>query len=394
LETRAGNAVPRLGVAADFAEEGWPSMDVCAEMLLAHAGPASAGRLRAERLGPPFRRRLGRLPGLGRRAGALNTDRLLNRLWDYPRHLRRRAHAFDLFHVVDHSYSQLGHVLPPGAAGVFCHDLDTFRCLLEPRRDPRPYWFQAMARHILRGFQKAALVFYSTAAVRRQIEAHGLIDPARLVHAPYGVAPEFAPEADPADVTVLPELGGRPFLLHVGSCIPRKRIDVLLAVFAAARARGRDVRLVQVGGEWTADQRAQIARLGVGPAVHQARGLGRPALAALYRRAALVLQPSAAEGFGLPVVEALACGATVVASDLAVLREVAGTAAIFCPVGDVPAWADTVQRLLDQPETAPGQAMRREQAGRYSWPAHARTIADAYLRLLGAGRPVPVLATA
>jgi glycosyltransferase involved in cell wall biosynthesis len=384
---------PLLGVAADFHEEGWPSMDLCAEMLLAHLGPVSAGRLRAERVGPPFRRRFGRLPGLRRRPAAFNADRLLNRLWDYPRYLRRRAAALDLVHVVDHSYAQLLHVLPPGTAGVYCHDLDTFRCLLDPRREPRPRWFRAMARHVLQGFQKAAVVFHSTGAVRRQIEAHGLIDPARLVHAPYGVAPEFGPDADPRDAHTLPELAGRPFLLHVGSCIPRKRIDVLLNVFTAAHARRSDLRLVQVGGEWTAAQREQIDRLGVAAAVHQVRGLGREELAALYRRAALVLQPSEAEGFGLPVAEALACGAAVVASDLPVLREVGGAAAVYRPAGDVPAWADTVLHLLDRPDAAPPRTARLGQAGRYSWPAHARTIADAYLRLLGAPAPVPACAS-
>src|SRR5438552_8013941 len=118
---------------------------------------------------------------------------MLNRLWDYPRHLPRRVDQFNLFHLCDHSYAQLAHVLPKDRSGVFCHDLDTFRCLLDPQREPRPRWFKAMARRILGGLQKAAVVFYSTTVVRRQIEAHALLDPCRLVQAPYGIAPEFRP---------------------------------------------------------------------------------------------------------------------------------------------------------------------------------------------------------
>ena len=165
--------------------------------------------------------------------------------------------------------------------------------------------------------QKAALVFYNTESVRYQILAHGLIDPARLIYAPCGVAPEFAYSPEQAAVEE-----ASPFLLHVGSCIPRKRIDVLLAVFAEARDQTPDLKLIQVGGEWTQQQREQIARLKIGSAIRQMRGLPRRQLAAFYRAAAIVLQTSEAEGFGLPLAEGLACGAVVVASDIPVLREV------------------------------------------------------------------------
>src|SRR5262245_26897924 len=119
----------RLAVLADFAEEGWPSMDLCAEMLLAHLPDDSSS---AQLLRPPFRRAFARLP-LPRKAAA-NADRALNRFVRFPRFLKRRRDEFDLFHVVDHTYAQLVHALPPGRAGVFCHDLDAFRCLIEPDR--------------------------------------------------------------------------------------------------------------------------------------------------------------------------------------------------------------------------------------------------------------------
>jgi glycosyltransferase involved in cell wall biosynthesis len=374
-------AIPRLAVICDFAEEGWASMDLVAEMLLQQLQAHHGGQVQAVRVCPPFRRRLGRLSW----AAAHNADRLLNRFWDYPRYLRRHAAAFDLFHLCDHSYAQLVHVLPPERTGVYCHDLDTFRCLLEPRSEPRPRWFRAMARHILRGLQKAAVVFHTTLQVREQIERHGLIDSARLVHAPNGVAREFTVASEEAGD--LPAGVHPPFLLHVGSSIPRKRIDVLLDVFAQARAQFPDLRLVQVGGEWTPAQREQLARLGIGEAVTQLRRLDRRQLAACYRAAAVLLQPSDAEGFGLPVVEGLACGSLVVASDIPVLREVGGAAAVYCAPGDVAAWAATVARLLGDPDTAPPARERVAQARHFTWEAQARTIVEAYQRHT-AQRPV------
>ncbi len=73
----------------------------------------------------------------------------------------------------------------------------------------------------------------------------------------------------------------------------------------------------------------------------------RATLAAVYRRAALAFQPSDAEGFGLPVAEALACGTPVLASDIPVLREVGGAAASYAPVGDADAWSEAALALLD-----------------------------------------------
>jgi glycosyltransferase involved in cell wall biosynthesis len=364
---------PRLAVVCDFREEGWPSMDLVADMLLSEL-QRERSRVLAERVMPPFRRRLSRV---SRGSLARNADRLANRMWNYPRYVRRLAGSFHLFHIVDHSYAHLVHELPAHRCGVYCHDLDTFRCILEPARDPRPRWFRAMARRILRGMQAAAIVFYSTDAVRRQIEEHKLVPASRLVHAPYGVSPDFSERG--GDETPAEE--GSPYVLHVGSCIPRKRIDVLLDVFARVRSNRPELKLIQIGGEWSSAQRDQIASLGLERSVDQRKGLSRPQLATLYRNAAVVLQPSDYEGFGLPVIEALACGAAVVASDMPVLREVGGDAVIYRPVGDVAGWSEAVNAVLND-GAAPPSDVRRARAERFTWANHARTIADAYLKLL------------
>jgi glycosyltransferase involved in cell wall biosynthesis len=322
------------------------------------------------------------MPWLGRKHLAFNADRMLNRWGGYPLFLRRRLTEFAAFHVCDHSYAHLVHWLPRESTGVYCHDLDAFHCLLEPGGTTRPRWFRAMMRLVLCGLQQAAVVFHNTLEVRRQIEQHGLVDPERLVHAPLGVAPEFVPavETDEASRDSFPQQ--EPFLLHVGSCIPRKRIDVLLAVFAGVREKVPDLRLVQVGGEWHPTHHEQMNRLGITDAVAQTEGLTRCAIAKLYRRAELILQTSEAEGFGLPVIEALACGAIVVASDIPALREVGGEAVAYCPVGEVPSWIETVLQLLQGKKQPPDSAVRMAQAQRYSWSSHARTIVAAYERLL------------
>ncbi len=234
--------------------------------------------------------------------------------------------------------------------------------------------------------QKAAVVFHNTDAVGEQIKRAGLVHPDRLVLAPLGVASEFTADSprppNPSPWPWLAELGGQHWVLHVGTCIPRKRIDVLLDVCAEVRKTFPDLRLVKVSGEWTAAQRDQIDRLGLAGAITHVGGLARAELAEVYRRATVVLMPSEAEGFGLPVIEALACGAAVVASDIPAMREAGGPAAVYAPVGDVEAWSDLVAKLLADPAAAPPRCDRLAWAARFSWATHAETIARAYHRLL------------
>jgi glycosyltransferase involved in cell wall biosynthesis len=376
----APGAAPRLAVLCDLLEEGWPSMDLAAERLVAELERSSALRVAAVR--PPFRRRLTRLSSA---RVFVNGDRLLNRRWDYPRVARGLADANELFHVADHSYAHLVHDLPAGRTGVYCHDLDAFRCLLEPAAEPRPAWFRAMAQKTASGLARAAVVFHSTAVVGEELAARGLVDRTRLVLAPYGVAPELTAEGPGAAPSMTCCTIEVPYLLHVGSTIPRKRVDVLLDVLAAVRARVPGVRLVQVGGAWTDEQRSRIERLGLAPAIVQLRGLDRATLATIYRSAAAVLLTSEREGFGLPAIEGLACGAVVVTSDIPALREVGGDAALRCPVGDVAAWTETVVRVLSEPKAAPPRAARLERASRFTWADHARRIEAAYLAVARGG---------
>lgn len=357
----------RLAVLPDYPAENWPSMDLCADMLLAHL-PASVVGTRCV---PAFARVASRLP----HPAGFNADRLLNRHLLYPTFARRLAGRFDAFHIADHSYAHLALSLPAARTGVYCHDLDAFRCLFDPAADPRPRWFRALARRTLAGLQRAAAVFAISESTRSQLLAHDLIDPQRIVLAPLGVAPEFTP----GDAN---ERRGSspPVLLHVGSCIPRKRIDVLLDVLAEVRRRRPDATLTKIGGDWTAVQREQIDRLELAPAIVHRTGLSRTELAAEYRRASVVLLTSESEGFGLPVVEALACGAAVIATDMPVLREVGGNAVVYATFADVSTWAAAVERVLAG--GGPTRPERLTRAARFTWAAHAATVAETYRAML------------
>ena len=357
------------------------SMDICAQMLHDRAANLPDVNIQVAQIRPNFQHRFQHLNQLFGKHKSFNADRFINRYWEYPHYLRSQRQNFDLFHIADHSYAHLVHSLPAERTGVFCYDLNAFQSILEPEKYRGTQIYREVAKRILSGMQKAAIVFYCTETIRHQIEKYQLVDPARLVAAPLGVSPEYqiAPILDDQIVIDLgKQLQGRPFILHVGSCVPRKRIDVLLNVFARLRDRMPELTLVKVGGEWSQSQQQQITDLSIGENIFHLTQVENRTIAALYQQAAIVLLTSEAEGFGLPVIEALACGAIVLASDIPVLREVGGDAAIYCPVGDISTWVDRAKSALVAVDFAPSLERRLSQSALYSWENHANLVMKCY----------------
>lgn len=371
----------RVGVVCDLVEENWTSMDLVAEMTLASVA-RQAGEVEGVRVRPAMHRRFSTVSA---RWSARTADRLLNRFWDYPRYLGRLDANFDLYHVMDHSYAHLVHALPPAKTIVSCYDMNAFACLFRESSSLH----RVMARHTLEGMQKAAKVICCSNATRDELVSRGLIDPARLEVVHLGVDPDWSPCPDPAAdaeaMRLLP--GDAPRILHVGSTIPRKRIDVLLQVFAEVREQIPGLRLARVGGPFTAAQEQLAASLGVREAIDVMPRLSRAALAAVYRRCGLLLLTSEYEGFGLPVVEAMACGLPVLATDLAVLREVGGNAAAYCPLENIDAWRNAAFSLLHQQTADPKAWAQRKKisinhAERFSWDSYAARLLTIYKQIL------------
>ena len=378
----------RLAVVCDYAEESWPSMDLVGEMLCTELKARYSAALDVTCIRPAFVRRLSRAAaGRGARI-CFNADRALNRFFDYPRILRRLRDGFDVFHLVDHSYAHLVHELADARTVVTCHDLDAFRCLLASGAERRSFVFRTMARRILAGMHKAVRICCPSVATRDALVDNALFSPDRLVVIPNGVHPACSPgpdkSADAAAGRLLgPADSGVAEILHVGSTIGRKRIDVLLRVFATARAQFPGLRLVKAGGALTSYQQRLAEALELDDSIVTMPFLEPAVLAALYRRAALVLIPSDAEGFGLPLVEAMACATPVLASDIAALREAGADAAVYCSVADVPAWSATLAAMLSErtgnPERwAERRAAALRQASRFSWAAYADRCAALY----------------
>jgi len=372
----------RVGIVCDLREEGWHSMDLVADMLLEMLPSVAGGDIAATRLCPPMIRRWTRLPVVGSGSRARLSDRLTGRLWDYPRWLRPRRSEFDVFHIVDHSYAHLVRELPADRTIVTCNDTDAFEAArgVASRFDPS----RLLAGHVLDGISRASHVACISEATRRDLIATGRVDPSRTSVAYLGAHPSCTPAPDAkADAEIDRQLGARGFeVLHVSSTIPRKRIDVLLEMFSRFRRMHPDARLVRVGGVLTREQQQLARRLNVIDDLVQLPFLERPHLAALYRRASVVVLPSDREGFGLPIVEAMACGTPVIASDIPALREVGGTAAIYAPRGDASRWADALAQLEHEQRDRATCEHRRaaclNAAAKFDWRRYAAQMAALY----------------
>jgi len=382
FDVRTTSRPIRVAVICDFAEENWPSMDLVGDMLQATLQKQHADHIAPALIRPKMAFFSPHSPD--------KISRLFGRFLHYPRELRRIQNRFDLFHIVDHSYAHLVHYLPAERTLVTCHDVDAFRCLLEPEAK-RSIFFRGMARLILSGMQRAAHVTCDTEATRQEILTHSLLPDDRLTVVHNGVHPALGPEPNHAADIELSRLLGRipgtiTDLLHVGSTIPRKRIDTLLHTFADLRQHRADLRLLRVGGEFTSQQRELAQSLGVLNHIDVLPRIDEKLLAAVYRRAAILLQTSDAEGFGLPVIEAMACGTPVIASDIPPLREVGGTAALYCPVGDTTQFVKAVLLLLTERDKDPSAWQIRHtssltQASRFTWSDYTDRMIEIYDRM-------------
>ena len=369
----------RVALVADLLEERWTSMDLVADMIVANLARAEATGVDVTLIRPT-------LPmTVTQRVGALvGMDRYIRRFSSYPRWLRGQRLQFDAFHVIDHSYAHLTHTLPGDRTVVSCHDIDAFLPLVSPgqTRSRLPMW---LVKQILTGLNKAAVVVCPTENTREELVGYGLVSdkPVRIV--PHGVHPSFTPEHDvAAEARIAEWIGpvddGSIDLLHVGTCIPRKRIDRLLAIVSAAHRLDRRVRLIKAGGILTPELATLANKLGVANRIVSLPHLTHAQLAAVYRRAAVVLVPSDREGFGLPVVEALACGTTVVASNIAVFREIGGSVTRLCEPDDLEAWCSTILAVVATTSEATAQTRLRNAAHglQFSWSTHAQAMASIY----------------
>lgn len=218
---------------------------------------------------------------------------------------------------------------------------------------------------------RAHIVLCSSRATMQDCRAAG-IDDARLRHVPLGVSPAVVTDADRARVAATYELPRR-FVLFVGTLEPRKNLARLLEALASMRDA---TPLVVAGMDGWGDA--------VPPHSHDVRFLGfvpHHNLAAIYEAATVFAFPSLWEGYGLPVIEAMAQGTPVVTSRGTSCEEVAGDAAILVDPTDVDSIAAGIERAIESGASLAEAGRRR--ASICTWEATTHATVEAYKEVLG-----------
>lgn len=258
-----------------------------------------------------------------------------------------------------------------------------------PRRTAA--FFRATVPHATRA---AAVVLTHSRHVASEVERRLGVPTERIVTIPPPLGHAFRPVArDAAVARVRARFGlDEPFVLHVGTIEPRKNHVTLIAAFERMRRAGFHGRLVLVGRVgWRAD--AALARLADSEArdhVVRLEGLADDDLVALYGASAVVAFPSHEEGFGMPLLESLACGAACVTGDHPALRELGGDDALAVPATDADALADALLAVANDPDRRAALAARGSaRAAEYAfdrWAARIFALYRAQLAAAGAAR--------
>lgn len=311
--------------------------------------------------------RLTDLPPGVRQVGRRVPARVLRSMWarsDHPR-IESLVGPTDVFHGTNF-------VSPPTRSArevVTVHDL-TYVHHAETVSADSLHYRSLVPRALRRGAQ----VLTPSEAVATAVREHYSLPPERVTATPLGVDREWftATAATPAELA----RRGLPtdFLVFVGSLDPRKNLPALLAAHARARATDDGVPDLVLAGP--AGREAALAQQA---GVHLTGWLDDADLRSVVAASAALVLPSLDEGFGLPVLEALACGRPVVVSAVPALLEVSAGLAVEAPARDVDGLADALLSVLNAGDDDAAREARRARAARFSWAACADRTLDVYL---------------
>lgn len=271
------------------------------------------------------------------------------RLWNHPRQVSQIT--ADIYHIVDHSNAHVAYWLKKTGKPIVvtCHDLVQFVYpdILKDR-SRFPALSMASWKYSVRGMKVADRIVAVSTNTAQDVARSLDIPTDKITVVPNGVEPYFQPLPATDTAAIRHRYRSTPetlCLLNVGSNHQRKNIPTILKVLVALRDRGIDVKLWKVGDEFTPEQLAAIRSNDLESTIIEIRNPDKQTLLEIYNTADMLLAPSLYEGFGLTILEAMACGMPVISADVSSLPEVAGDAAILVPPLDVEAIVDGIISL-------------------------------------------------
>ncbi|MFO1064485.1 MAG: glycosyltransferase family 1 protein [Pirellulales bacterium] len=257
---------------------------------------------------------------------------------------------------------------PPCPVLLTVHDLIPIACR-EAKSSAKTAYFYALQRPLIR---KSPVTFTVSEFSKQEIMRYAGVNADRICVTGNGISDDFSP-------TGKSFIHARPYILYVGNPKPHKNVALLFEALSEIVKR-EDIDLIAVCSRSDELVRRSV-QLGIDNRIHWRSGLSDAELAELYRGAKCLVMPSLYEGFGLPIVEAMACGCPVVCSDRTSLPEVAGDAGFTFDPGRKEGLVDVVLTLLQ--DRTPLAAMREaglRRAALYRWDTVAERVIEALRR--------------
>lgn len=271
----------------------------------------------------------------------------------------------------------------PCASVVTFHDMTFFLYPQLHTRARRVFFPTAMKISARRA---DAIISVSESTRKDAIRLLG-IDPDRIITAHLGVDPSFQPIEDTVQLSQIAEKYGLPdhFILYVGTIEPRKNLPLLIKAYRQLVAQGTEYKLVLAGNYgWMYEEvLTLIEDLDLSELIYLPGYVSQSELPLVYNLAELFVYPTIYEGFGLPVLEAMACGVPVITSRIASLPEIVADAGILIPVDDIEALSEAMRQVLL--DDVLKQKLIHDgllQAKKFSWERTAELTWKVYLQVL------------
>lgn len=297
---------------------------------------------------------------------------------NYPLFIQPRKGS--LVHLTNHTLSTLLFFNSLGMTIITAHDIESDWEHFRDRYTGKRYAFYRILHRIsLQGLKRSNWIITDTFHVKNQIHKRLGIKLEKIFVIPLAIDHSIFH----AEAPKLPRNRNEKRILHVGTYAPRKNFQNLIYAFALVKQRFPEIKLFKVGRpNWKMEYERSmqlILELGLQDHIIFQTGLNDVELAELYRSADCLVFPSFYEGFGFPILEAMACGTPVITSNSSCLPEVAGDAAIFINPDNIDEMATAISRVLSDMDLAHelrNRGLRR--AKEFHWEDTAKKTIEAY----------------
>lgn len=314
-------------------------------------------------------------------------NKYYQRYWNYPQYVKK--HDVDIFHVIDHSDGHLAYWLKDTGTPVIvtCHDLVNFVQPENARSQARiANVSMAVWKWAVKGLCKADHIISVSNHTAKDVKQILDIKPERITVVPNAVEPRFH-QLPSTEIAIFRQQHQIPpdkiCLLNVGSNQPRKNVITVLKVLKALKDKGVAIQLLRTGPDFSEEFKTFIHTHNLSDYITD---FGRPdniTLTKIYNAADILVSPSLYEGFGMTLLEAMACGTPVITSNVTSLPEVAGDAGIVVNPTDVEAIVEAVCRLQNDHEYRKFLIEKGlDRVKLFTWGTTAEQVAQGYEKVL------------